>query len=116
MNMLRNAAGKKGNPGWSPPEASTATRRAKAPAPFRLRVPTRGMLMVGLLALVSRLTVAAPPPELSPQALAEIQALLQEKASWTPGQGKMESQLIHGSKRKRGVAFAAGAPSVKLDL
>jgi uncharacterized repeat protein (TIGR01451 family) len=72
--------------------------------------------MVGLLALFCRLSVAAPPQRINQQALAEIQALLEEKASWTPAQGKIESQLIHGSKRKRGVAFAPGAPSVKLDL
>jgi hypothetical protein len=47
--------------------------------------------------------------ELSPAAVAQIQALMAEKAARTPAQRKMSSQLIYASKMARGEAVANGA-------
>src|ERR1700730_6238659 len=59
---------------------------------------------------------AAPASHLSDNARGEISAVLSEKASWTPAQIKMESQLIHALKQHRGQTFAAGAPNLRLDV
>ena len=59
---------------------------------------------------------AAPPERMNQSALNEISALLQEKVSWTPAQAKLESQLIHASKRQRGQAYAPGASHLELDV
>jgi hypothetical protein len=59
---------------------------------------------------------AVAADEISPNALNEIRALLDEKASWSPAQAKMDSQLIHAAKRQRGQPFAAGAPNLRFDV
>ena len=59
---------------------------------------------------------AAVTNDISPNVLNEIRALFEEKASWTPAQAKMDSQLIHAAKRSRGEAFAAGAPNLRFDV
>jgi Subtilase family len=56
------------------------------------------------------------PAGLSANAMNEIGALLQEKASRTPAQQKMDSQLVHALKHNRGEAFAPGAPHVQMDV
>jgi uncharacterized repeat protein (TIGR01451 family) len=84
--------------------------------PPLLIVLRRGFLVTGLLGLGCGLAFAAPAPDLSQQAQAEIRALLEEKASWTPAQCKLESHLIHASKQHRSLAFAPGAPNLKLDV
>src|SRR5439155_20126334 len=60
--------------------------------------------------------VVAAPAGISQNARAEIDALLQEKASWTPTQRKLESQLIHALKKNRGQPFAARASRLRMDL
>lgn len=69
-----------------------------------------------ILALGCVQAFAAPPERISQQAANEIGAVLQEKASWTPAQAKMESQLIHASKKHHGQTFAPGAPNLRLDV
>src|SRR2546421_11896798 len=59
---------------------------------------------------------AAPAVGVTQNGLEEIRALLDEKASWTPAQSKMESQLIHAMKSNRGQAFAAKAKNVQTDV
>jgi len=59
---------------------------------------------------------AAPANGLSENASREIASVLAEKASWTPVQAKMESQLIHALKKHRGQPFAAGAPNLRMDV
>ena len=50
------------------------------------------------------------------RALEQIEALLAEKQSWTPVQSKMESQLVHASKLKRGQPFAPGLTRLDPDV
>ena len=77
--------------------------------------PSFLLFLVLILQCAQRLS-AAPPTDISPNALVEIGALLGEKASWTPAQSKLDSQLIHAAKRHRGQAFAPGAPNLRLDV
>src|SRR6185436_12275938 len=60
---------------------------------------------------------AAPPqlltPDISPQALAQIDALLQEKRSWTPAQRKIDSQLLLSVKRARNAPIVSGVPALE---
>ncbi len=72
--------------------------------------------VVGLLLCDAANLFAAAAGSLSESARGQIEALLSEKASWTPAQNKMESQLIHALKKHRGQAFAAGAPELQLDV
>lgn len=58
----------------------------------------------------------ASPVVISPAALEQIGALLAEKASWTPVQGKLDSELVHAVKNFRGQAFASGLTSFKPDV
>src|SRR5712691_9004126 len=59
---------------------------------------------------------AAVPSGISQSALDQIAALLNEKASWTPIQAKMDSELIHAVKNQRGQPFATAAPNLRLDV
>ncbi|PWU15848.1 MAG: hypothetical protein C5B50_14830 [Verrucomicrobia bacterium] len=61
-------------------------------------------------------SIAAQGAPLEQSAQDQIAALLKEKASWTPFQVKMESALIHASKKQSGRTFAPGAPKLELDL
>jgi len=58
----------------------------------------------------------ATPAPVSDSARAQIQALLQEKSSWTPAQRKLESHLIHALKQSRGQSFAPEARNLELDV
>ncbi len=69
-----------------------------------------------LLLLSATPLLAAPAVSLKDSARSEIGSILQEKASWTPVQKKIESQLIQAFKRNRGEAFAPGAPHLRLDV
>ncbi len=64
------------------------------------------------LLLVAIPGLAAPEP-LGDSARAQIQALQAEKASRTPAQQKMDSQLVQAAKLSRGESFAAGVPSLR---
>jgi hypothetical protein len=76
------------------------------PARTANRLPTLAM------ALWSFSAYSQPAP-LQQSALDQIGALLAEKASWTPVQEKMDSELIHAVKDHRGEKFAVGATSFK---
>ena len=60
--------------------------------------------------------LAAQVESISDQAAGEIAALMKEKASWTPTQQKLESQLIHASKQHRGEAFAPGVTNLQMGV
>ncbi len=51
---------------------------------------------------------AASPPDISPAALGQIQALQDEKAAFTATQQKIDSQLVFALKRHRGQRIARG--------
>lgn len=69
-----------------------------------------------LIAQFSASVFAAPPTELPQSAREEIRVLLEEKASWTPTQQKMESQLIHAVRSQSGKALAAGLSHLQPDV
>lgn len=54
--------------------------------------------------------------KLSANALRQIQALDAEKASRTPAQRKIDSQLLYASKMLRGVAIASGVPTLEVNV
>ena len=62
------------------------------------------------------LTLQEQAQDISPEAMAQIAALLQEKMSRTPTERKMDSQLIYQLKMSRGQAVAAGVETVATDL
>jgi hypothetical protein len=74
------------------------------------------MTLFAFLVLFGLSVFAASPAVVPQRALDQIAALLEEKASWTAVQAKQESELIHAVKNRRGQAFAAGAPDLRLDL
>lgn len=65
---------------------------------------------------------ASPPPQgsanqmISDSAQLQIKALLEEKASRTPTQQKIDSQLIYASKMQRGQSIAAGVPTLEVNV
>src|SRR6267378_3337940 len=82
-------------------------------------LPAQHVLSCSLLFWVlfdTQAVLAAPPEKLSAQAAADIRALLQEKASWTPAQSKLDSALIHAAKRNRGQPFAAPVSRLQQDV
>src|SRR5262245_53579635 len=54
--------------------------------------------------------------DISPEALAQIEALMNEKASRTGAQQKMDSQLIYELKMQRGEMIAEGVQTLVTDL
>ncbi len=58
---------------------------------------------------------AADPSKLPDEIIRQIGLLLEEKATRTPAQQKMDSQLVHGAKIARGQAIA-GLPNFKPNL
>jgi hypothetical protein len=54
--------------------------------------------------------------DIAPSALAQIDALLQEKDNRTPAQRKIDSQLIYGIRIGRGEPVAAGVQTLAVDL
>jgi hypothetical protein len=54
--------------------------------------------------------------DISPQALAQIEALIREKESRTGAEQKMDSQLIYELKMRRGDAIAQGVRTLATDL
>src|SRR5262245_26415619 len=94
---------------------------------IRLRLGrATGALVLGALALVlfggTRLGAAMPqqtagqPADISPEALAQIDALIREKDSRTPAQQKMDSQLIYELKMRTGAPIAPGVAEVETDV
>jgi subtilisin-like proprotein convertase family protein len=60
--------------------------------------------------------VAADPAPLADAALAQIQALADEKSSRTPAQRKMDSQLVYAARQIQGLSIAAAAPAIEIDV
>jgi Subtilase family/HYR domain len=56
------------------------------------------------------------PTEISPQALAQIEALIAEKESRSPTQRKVDSQLIYEAKQRAGTPLAAGVRTLENDV
>ncbi|HWI59077.1 MAG TPA: hypothetical protein VNZ22_17760, partial [Bacillota bacterium] len=77
-----------------------------------------GLLAAGGMPTGASAAAAVAPPglALSQSAREEISALLEEKASWTPTQCKLESPLIHAAKKARGQAFAPRATHLETDV
>ena len=55
----------------------------------------------------------AAPQGLSQSAVEQIQALIEEKQSWTPEQRKIDSQLLFEIKMQRGEEIAPGVPTLE---
>src|SRR5215510_859912 len=78
---------------------------------------TAGLLISATLGVIAFFTqsssilsgiVAAQGERISPSALRQIEALMEEKESRTPAQKKIDSQLIYRLKQKRGQRIAPG--------
>lgn len=54
--------------------------------------------------------------DISPEALAQIEALIRDKESRTPAQQKIDSQLLYQARMDRGEAIAANVPTLETDL
>ena len=78
------------------------------------RASSLGIVAVVVLKCLS--ASGASPEAISQNALGQISALLSEKASWTPVQAKLDSELIHAVKNHRGQVFAAGVSNQQLDV
>jgi hypothetical protein len=77
-------------------------------------------LVVGVGGSSSSRLTANPAPQqiddIAPSALAQIDALLDEKESRTPAQRKMDSQLLYAVKMTRGQPIALGVRALATDL
>jgi len=88
------------------------------------RVATRAFItgLVAVLATTAHPRATAEPrqavraPQISPSALAQIEALIQEKESRSPSEQKIDSQLIYELKMRSGQAVAAGVARVVTDV
>src|SRR5258708_27061628 len=77
------------------------------------------ILVLGPLSSGSRIGAAPqdqPPADLSPEALAQIDALMAEKDSRTPAEQKIDSQLIYERRMESGQPVADGVWVVETDL
>ena len=95
--------------GLSARELSANTARRSRLAVTVLTVVLAGTWSEGRLA-------AQQPADLSPQAIAQINALSVEKAARTPVQRKISSRLIYASKMARGEPIAAGVATLEVNL
>src|SRR6266404_5604186 len=95
------------------PQRSFSIKLLSAPRKYSEQLSA---VATALLALSCFSAFGAPPTGLNQNARDEITALLQEKASWTPAQQKLESALIHALKKSRGQPFAPRAKNLRLDL
>ena len=53
---------------------------------------------------------------ISPEALAQIDALMKEKASRTPTERKIDSQLLYARRMQQGLPAAPGVQTLQVDL
>ncbi len=60
--------------------------------------------------------ILAETGSLSPQAQAQIQALMEEKVSRTPAQQKIDSNLIYEARQRRGLPAAPGVPALQTGI
>jgi hypothetical protein len=73
-----------------------------------------GKVLTAILAGVSlSAAAAAQEPRISDSALQQIEALMQEKASRTPEQRKISSDLLFEIRRQRGDAIVQAVPSLR---
>jgi hypothetical protein len=61
-------------------------------------------------------TAVAQQPVITESGMRQIQTLLEEKASWSPAQRKLSSQLILEAKRHRGDALFSALPNLRTSL
>jgi Subtilase family len=87
------------------------------------RAATLLVLLLGAANTTSHLRASPapqnPPPQpgdISPEAYAQISALLAEKAARSSIDQKIDSQLLYGAKMSAGVAIAPGVDEVAVDL
>src|SRR5262245_60327634 len=79
------------------------------------------IVTLGMMSPASR-TVAAQQPAgqlaagISPEALAQIEALIAEKDARTPVQQKIDSQLLYEQKMESGQALGGGLWVIETDL
>ncbi|MEP7337595.1 MAG: S8 family serine peptidase [Acidobacteriota bacterium] len=74
-------------------------------------------LAVGMIAVNwSRPAVASMQQPISGNALQQIQALLDEKASRSVAERKIDSQLIYAAKVRRGQNIAIGVPTLEINV
>jgi len=64
----------------------------------------------------SKTQAATQEPDISPEAMAQIEALLREKASRTQTEQKMDTQLLYELKMDRGETIADGVQSLETDV
>jgi hypothetical protein len=81
--------------------------------PVRQFVTYAAGLMAACLFIASR---TSAQPALSAAAINQIEALHAEKASRTPAQHKMDSQLIYAAKERLGLPIATGVPLLRADV
>jgi uncharacterized repeat protein (TIGR01451 family) len=92
------------------------TADLRAPT-YSARKWTRPMALLGAAAVVGISShVAAQEREIAPSASRQIQQLLEEKASRTPAQQKMSSDLLLNPRSARGSAMAPNLPELRSDV
>src|SRR6266536_925802 len=82
---------------------------------LRCRTVSAGVLFI-LLAMVAGGGTAGAQSSSAPISLSarqQIQALAAEKQSRTPAQRKVDSNLLYEAKQRRGLAIAAGVPTLQ---
>src|SRR5580765_2294049 len=81
-------------------------------------ITSTGMAQAATLGHSNTSTAASGPEagRLKQEVLRQIGALEAEKASRTPVQKKMDSQLIYAAKMERGEPVANGVPTLKIEL
>lgn len=84
------------------------------PRPRRMTVRVSIVLLATIL--LAGTLMAAGSDSISPGALQQIQALIQEKETRTPVQRKLDSNLLYALKMSRGQEIAAGVASIQTGL
>jgi hypothetical protein len=93
---------------------SDALRENKSLNRLRCHTAPAGVLFVLLAIVASGGTAdAQPSASISRSARQQIQALAAEKQSRTPAQRKVDSNLLYEAKQRRGLAIAAGVPTLQ---
>src|SRR5262245_27161287 len=85
----------------------------------RMTLATLIALAIVSFATPLRVATRAQQPittDISPEALAQIEALIAEKESRSPTQQKVDSQLIYELKMRAGIAPAAGVQTLATDV
>lgn len=90
--------------------------RLIASSPRRLLRTAAAVLLTAAAVMGTLRVVAAqqaPPAGMSAAAQAQITALLADKATWTPAQRKIDSQLIYAARLASGQAIANGVATLR---